>query len=179
MQCMQIDLSNKRFGWFNWFRLFFSFHLTVCASNSFLIMLLIRACLLRCHHTVLALQSTHPFNLDSKYHIHFLREIVSSPRHVDACTRTHISDYLIIVIPNKTWMIDGSAMYSFRAKWQHWGLLTALLNVLPSALPGGGAKCVSCWYFLLFMWLCDNRWFELGVGGNHINNLTQNRIKDL
>ena len=121
----KLNSSNKHLLWFNWSRpFFFSSHLTVCASNfgheNSLIIFLIRACLLRCHYSSLVEQSPHPFNLDSKYHLHFSGEIVTSSQHVGACTyacvhthtHTHIFEHLIIVTSNKIWMMDGFATCS-------------------------------------------------------------------
>lgn len=93
---------------------FFLSHLTVCASNfgheNSLIIFLIRACLLRCHYSVLVRQSPHPFNLDSKYHLHVSREIVTSPQHVVACAdarrHTHSSTLsLSFWIRLEWWMV--------------------------------------------------------------------------
>lgn len=97
----------------------FFFFLTVCMPNfgheNSLIISLIRACLLRCHYYVLLEQSPHPFNLDSKYHLHSSGEIVTSPQHVGTCAdamHAHTLKHLITVTSNKTWMMDGFVLYS-------------------------------------------------------------------
>lgn len=111
------NLPNKHILWFNWFGPFFSpSHLLVCASNSVhessLIIFMIRACLLRCHQSLLMVQSPDPCNLDSKYHLNSSGGSVTSALHGGTDTHTHRVKHPIIAISHKTCMMDCFAQLS-------------------------------------------------------------------
>lgn len=100
---------------------FFS-HLTVCTSNSghetSLIIFLIRACILRCHYSVRAVQSPDLCNLDSKYHLHSSGGMVSSSQCVFTWTNAHMHTH--IQAPHrchlKSSLYDGWFCNVFRTK---------------------------------------------------------------
>lgn len=95
------------------------------------------------------------------------------------CTYTHISQYLILVISNKTWMMDGF-LWCIQGHKKTLSSLTHLLKCLALCSSKRGRKLWQQYVQLIFLSCEEQRAgkFELGVSGPHIDCLWRGRIKD-
>lgn len=87
-------------------------------------------------------QSPHPFNLDSKYYLHFSGEIVTSPQHVGACTDACVHTH------------PSTSSLSPQIRFEWWMVLRRVQGLI--------GKLSSLTRLLQFLALCSEK-FAVGV----------------